>query len=107
MLGSADARAMHAAHPPIDLHADTLMWSRWLGYDLHKRHTPPLPKAALGGHVDVPRMRDGGMAAQFFGLGFRREQTVEGGDAGLRGELQGGADQQCAILPGLCQQARP
>jgi membrane dipeptidase len=68
LLGSPEARALHAAHPAIDLHADTLMWARWLGYDIHRRHEPPLPRAALGGHVDLPRMLDGGMGAQFFGL---------------------------------------
>lgn len=68
MLGSDEARAIHADHPAIDLHADTLMWSRWTGYDLHKAHEPPLPMAALGGHVDIPRMHEGGMGAQFFGL---------------------------------------
>ena len=68
LQGSPEARAIHAAHPAIDLHADTLMWSRWLGYDLLRRHEPPLPRAALGGHVDIPRMIDGGMGAQFFGL---------------------------------------
>jgi membrane dipeptidase len=68
MLGSPEAQAIHHAHPAIDLHADTLMWARWIGYDLHKAHEPPLPRAALGGHVDVPRMREGGMGAQFFGL---------------------------------------
>ena len=68
MLGSDEARSIHESHPPIDLHADTLMWSRWTGYDLHKKHEPFLPMAALGGHVDLPRMREGGMAAQFFGL---------------------------------------
>lgn len=68
MSGSDEARAIHAEHPPIDLHADTLMWSRWTGYDLHKAHEPPLPFAAFGGHVDLPRMREGGMSAQFFGL---------------------------------------
>jgi membrane dipeptidase len=68
MLGSSEAQAIHAEFPAIDLHADTLMWSRWLGYDLHTRHEPPLWRAALGGHVDLPRMRDGGMGAQFFGL---------------------------------------
>lgn len=62
------ARAIHVEHPAIDLHADTLMWSRWVGYDLHKAHEPPLPFAALGGHVDLPRMREGGMGAQFFSL---------------------------------------
>lgn len=68
MAVSDEAKAVHASFPAIDLHADTLMWSRWVGYDLHARHTPPLPMAALGGHVDIPRMREGGMAAQFFGL---------------------------------------
>jgi membrane dipeptidase len=68
MRGSNEARALHAEYPPIDFHADTLMWSRWLGYDLHARHEPPLWRAALGGHIDLPRMREGGMGAQFFGL---------------------------------------
>ncbi len=68
MQASREAQALHAAYPAIDLHADTLMWSRWVGYDLHARHEPPLPRAAFGGHVDLPRMREGGMGAQFFGL---------------------------------------
>jgi len=68
MYGSAEARALHDKYPAIDLHADSLMWSRWVGYDLHTRHEPPLPRAALGGHVDVPRMKEGGVGAQFFGL---------------------------------------
>jgi membrane dipeptidase len=68
MLGSPDACALHAAYPPIDLHADTLLWSRWLGYDIHVRHEPPLWRAAFAGHVDLPRLRDAGMGAQFFGL---------------------------------------
>src|SRR5271154_2019550 len=62
------ALALHASTPPIDLHADTLMWSRWLGYDMLARHEAPLWRAAFGGHVDVPRMRDGGLGAQFFSL---------------------------------------
>jgi membrane dipeptidase len=65
---SDEARAIHREHPAIDLHADTPMWMRWLGYDLHTRHEPPFPMAAFGGHVDIPRMRDGGMSAQFFSL---------------------------------------
>lgn len=68
MHGSSEARALHASSPAIDLHADSLMWSRWVGYDLHARHEPPLPYAALGGHVDVPRLIEGGVGAQFFGL---------------------------------------
>ncbi len=47
MLGSEEAQAIHAEHPAIDLHADTLMWSRWVGYDLQRRHTAPLPLRRL------------------------------------------------------------
>src|SRR5581483_2740873 len=65
---SDEVMALHKEHPAIDLHADTPMWMRWLGYDIHARHEPPLWRAALGGHIDVPRMREGGMSAQFFGL---------------------------------------
>jgi membrane dipeptidase len=68
MLGSAEAKALHAEYPPIDLHADTLTWSRWLGYDMGVRHEPPLWRAAFAGHVDLPRLRDAGMGGQFFGL---------------------------------------
>jgi membrane dipeptidase len=68
MLGSSEAHALHREYPPIDLHADTLMWSRWFGYDLHARHEPPLWRSAFAGHVDIPRLRDAAMGAQFFGL---------------------------------------
>jgi membrane dipeptidase len=61
------ALEIHRTALPIDLHADTPVLMRW-GYDLGKRHEPPLPLAALGWHVDLPRMREGGMAGQFFGL---------------------------------------
>jgi len=68
MADLKDALALHSAHPPIDLHADTLMWTRWVGYDIHKAHVPPLPLKAFGGHVDLPRMRNAKMGGQFFGL---------------------------------------
>jgi membrane dipeptidase len=68
MYGTPEARAIHARFPAIDFHADSLMWSRWFGYDLQARHEPPLPRAAFGGHVDVPRLVEGGFGAQFFGL---------------------------------------
>ncbi|HTK04260.1 MAG TPA: membrane dipeptidase [Candidatus Eisenbacteria bacterium] len=67
-FGSPDARALHEAYPAIDLHDDVLMWARWAGYDLAKRHRPPLPDNRWLGHVDLPRLREGGVGAQFFGL---------------------------------------
>jgi len=44
------------------------MWSRWIGYDIGARHEPFFPASAFFGHVDVPRLEDGGIGAQFFGL---------------------------------------
>src|SRR3569623_2746473 len=62
-----DARAFHAEICVMDLHADTAKLMDKLGYDLAARHERPLPRGAnLIGHVDLPRMRDGGVAGQFF-----------------------------------------
>ena len=59
---------MHIRKGVIDLHADSLMWGRWVGYDLLKKHEPPFIKSAFCGHVDLPRLREGGVIAQWFGL---------------------------------------
>ena len=67
MLTPDEARALHAEACVLDLHADTSKLMDRLGYDLAERHTPPFPRAAsLFGHVDLPRLRDGGVAGQFF-----------------------------------------
>ena len=51
---SAKTRALHARLHVVDMHADTLMWDR----DLLDR--------ADRGHVDLPRLREGGVALQVF-----------------------------------------
>ncbi|HHI88933.1 MAG TPA: peptidase M19 [Hellea balneolensis] len=51
---SPRARALHDSLRVADMHADTLMWKR----DPLKRHKR--------GHVDVPRLREGGVALQVF-----------------------------------------
>lgn len=62
-----EARALHAECCVLDLHADTAKLMDKLGYDLAARHERPMPTIAnLFGHVDLPRMRDGGVAGQFF-----------------------------------------
>lgn len=53
---SEAARRAHAALVVVDLHADPLIWSR----DLARR--------AGHGHVDLPRLREGNVALQVFGL---------------------------------------
>jgi membrane dipeptidase len=51
---SERARALHRSLFVADMHADTLLWDR----DLLAR--------ASRGHVDVPRLQEGGVALQFF-----------------------------------------
>ncbi|WOI53949.1 dipeptidase [Parvularcula sp. LCG005] len=51
---SAKAQALHDTIPVADLHADTFLWMR----DPRDRHGR--------GHVDLPRMREGGMFLQLF-----------------------------------------
>jgi hypothetical protein len=51
---SEEARALHATIPVADLHADSLLWNR----DLLKRNDR--------GHVDLPRLREGGVFLQVF-----------------------------------------
>ena len=53
---TAEARALHATLRIVDLHADSLMSPR----DLTKRSSH--------GHVDLPRLREGNVALQGFGL---------------------------------------
>ena len=62
-----EAQQVHQAAVIIDLHADTpKLMSR--GYDIYTHHDTPWPLSRYGGHVDLPRMRQGNIAAQFFGL---------------------------------------
>jgi membrane dipeptidase len=62
-----EARALHAECCVLDLHADTAKLMDKLGYDLAQRHERPMPRRAnLFGHVDLPRLREGGVAGQFF-----------------------------------------
>ena len=62
-----EARAFHDECCVLDLHADTAKLMDKIGYDLAERHERSIPRIAnLLGHVDLPRMRDGGVAGQFF-----------------------------------------
>jgi membrane dipeptidase len=51
---SDEARALHSTLTVVDLHSDTMLWSR-----------NPLDPSSTG-HVDVPRMVEGNMALQVF-----------------------------------------
>jgi len=62
-----EAKALHDEVHVLDLHADTAKLMDKLGYDLALRHDRPMPtRINVFGHVDLPRMREGGVAGQFF-----------------------------------------
>jgi membrane dipeptidase len=62
-----EARAFHAETCVLDLHADTSKLMDRIGFDIADRHDRPLPGFwNFLGHVDLPRLRDGGVAGQFF-----------------------------------------
>jgi membrane dipeptidase len=52
---SPSAIELYRASEVIDLHIDSFIWQRAFGYDLTKRHRPPLWGAFLG-QVDFPRI---------------------------------------------------
>src|SRR5262245_52524649 len=67
-LVPAEIQAFHRESLVFDLHVDTLLWMRWLGYDVARRHQPVLPGAALAWQMDLPRAREGGLDGAVLGI---------------------------------------
>jgi membrane dipeptidase len=65
---SEEAQALHREALVLDLHIDTLLWSRLFSYDMAKRHRIALPAHAFGRHLDLPRAEEGGLDAAVMGL---------------------------------------
>jgi membrane dipeptidase len=61
-------RSLHEDSIVIDLHTDSLLQARAVGYRLAARHHNPLLERLGFYHADLPRLKDGGVTAQFFGL---------------------------------------
>jgi membrane dipeptidase len=59
---SPSAIELYRANEVIDLHIDSFIWQRTLGYDLTKRHRAPLWGAFLG-QVDFPRIVEAEISA--------------------------------------------
>jgi membrane dipeptidase len=67
-LDLIDARALHDEVPVIDLHADTPKLMDRLKLDIGASHERLPGRLGYFNHVDLPRMRTGGVAAQIFGM---------------------------------------
>src|SRR5690349_2219539 len=65
---SAEAAALTRASDVVDLHLDTFIWCRVVGYDVFARHAGGPFGRRFGGHVDVPRLRDGGLTGAMWSI---------------------------------------
>jgi membrane dipeptidase len=63
-----DAAALVHACDVIDLHLDTFIWPRVVGYDPLARHAGGPFGRRYGGHADVPRLRDGGVTGAMWAI---------------------------------------
>jgi len=61
-------RPLHEDSIVIDLHTDSLIQARAVGYRLEGRHHNPLLERLGFYHADLPRLREGGVTGQFFGV---------------------------------------
>src|SRR5258707_3994037 len=57
---SAEAAALHAAADVIDLHVDSFIWRRILGYDFRRRHAA-FTRGVMLSQFDLPRAREAGV----------------------------------------------
>lgn len=69
------ALALHRSAIVIDTHSDTTPWFQDPEWDFAARHDE--------GHEDLPRMREGGLDAQFWSIYLSREEIAEGAAAGV------------------------
>ena len=65
---SDEARALHDSALVVDWHADTFLWRRLIGYDIWQRHRPLPFGSPLLSHCDMPRLLEGGVDVQGFGV---------------------------------------
>ena len=63
---SREAVEVYASSAVIDLHIDTFLWTRMLGYDPLVRHSSPIMGGPWLGHVDLPRLIEGGVTGAFW-----------------------------------------
>ena len=98
----AELLAFHRDCFAFDLHIDTLLWQRLLGYDPFARHEPLLPRAAFAWQFDLPRAAEAGLDGAVFGLVISPRETRDEQPPELRWlarlERGAGIDQTLATL---------
>jgi membrane dipeptidase len=88
---ASDPAAIHARAIAIDMHADTVQFMLDEGADINQRLTTT--------HLDAPRMKQGGLDAQFFSIWVEPEYYGVKGEGAIRR-----ADAQIAAVRALAEQ---
>jgi hypothetical protein len=83
---SIDAVELCRGADVVDLHLDTFIWSRIVGYDVFARHDGGPFGRRFGGHVDVPRLADGGVTAGMWSITTNPFRSAAAPLGGLPGE---------------------
>lgn len=92
----AKARAIHVQVLTIDTHCDTPMRMTDPNWDVGERHQPGKPHS---GKIDLPRMKEGGLDAEFFAAFVgQRERTAEN-----YRWAQNKADELITAIKGMCE----
>ena len=86
----------------IDLHADTLLIKRLIGYKLTRKHITYFPKGIFCFHGDAPRFRIGNVGAVFLGL----VPKPFGRNGKHIDKMIDTAEETCQLAPNLCTMAR-
>jgi membrane dipeptidase len=81
----------------IDLHVDSFIWTRVLGYDLRQRHGRGLLGGRYYSQVDFPRMRAGGLSGALWSITTNPFRTAAGRTRALARNID--------ALRGICESA--
>jgi membrane dipeptidase len=84
---SREAAELVATSDVVDLHVDSFIWTRTIGYDLHRRHDRSLTGHRLLGQADVPRLRAAGVTGAVMSVTTNPFRTRAGRRRVARGNL--------------------
>jgi membrane dipeptidase len=84
---SREAVELYAHSDVIDLHLDSFIWSRTVGYDIRRTHDSSLMGRWFGGHVDLPRAIHAGVTGATWVITTNPFRTGSGRSAAFRDNL--------------------
>lgn len=85
---STEAVSLYLACDVVDLHIDSFIWTRVLGYDMRRRHGRGLLGARYFSQVDFPRVREAHLTGALWSITTNPLRTADGRAAAFGRNLQ-------------------